>query len=125
MDGNLVGVAVAGRPVARGLQDGRTVEITRVCLDPTSPATISDNAASRLYGALCRAASALGYRRAVSYTLEDEIGTSLRAAGFQAEALTAGGEHVHSDGPRALDKLTLFHAPRMPTGRKRRWTREL
>lgn len=31
--GQLVGVAIAGRPVARLLDDGQTLEITRVCTD--------------------------------------------------------------------------------------------
>jgi len=43
---------------------------------------------SRHYGALCRAAAALGYRRAITFTDPDEPGTSLRAAGFQDEGLT-------------------------------------
>lgn len=70
-------VAYAGRPVSKSQQaDGVTVEITRVC-------TLGDkNACSRLYGALCRAAQALGYRRAITYTLASEAGTSVRAAGF-------------------------------------------
>lgn len=75
-EGRLVGVGIAGRPVARGLQDGRTLEITRVCTDGTR------NACSMLYGALVRAGRALGYRRFVTYTREDEPGTSLRAAGW-------------------------------------------
>ena len=28
-DGDVVGVAIVGRPVARGLDDGRTLEVTR------------------------------------------------------------------------------------------------
>jgi hypothetical protein len=57
----LVAVGIAGRPSGRVLDDGLTIEITRVCvvdgLDPTL------NACSRLCGALCRAAKALGYRQ--------------------------------------------------------------
>lgn len=75
-DGNLVGVATAGRPVARGLDDGHTIEITRVCTDGTP------HACSMLYGACWRAAKAMGYRRAITYTLTTESGTSLRAAGW-------------------------------------------
>lgn len=37
--GLLVGVAIAGRPVARGLDDGMTLEITRVCTNGTKNAT--------------------------------------------------------------------------------------
>jgi hypothetical protein len=74
--GELVGVAIVGRPVGRGLQDGRTVEITRVATDGTR------NACSFLYGRCRRAAAALGYRRVITYTRQDESGASPRAAGF-------------------------------------------
>jgi hypothetical protein len=58
----LVGVAIAGRPVARHYQDGLTVEVTRCATDGTR------NACSALYGAVWRAAKALGYMRALTYT---------------------------------------------------------
>lgn len=74
--GELAGVAIAGRPVARPLDDGRTVEVTRVCT------TGQRNACSMLYGAICRAAAALGYERIVTYTRAAEPGSSLRASGF-------------------------------------------
>ena len=76
VDGALVGVAVAGRPVARALDDGLTLEVTRTCTDGTR------NANSKLYGAITRAATALGYRRCVTYTQCSETGASLRAAGW-------------------------------------------
>ena len=79
-DGTLVAVAIAGRPVARAYDDGRTVEITRVSSDGTR------NATSMLYGALTRAAWALGYSRVITYTQADEGGASLRAAGFRVLA---------------------------------------
>ena len=80
LDGVLVGVATAGRPVGRGLQDGRTIEVTRVAVDGTP------HACSMLYGACWRAAKAMGYRRAITYTRADEPGTSLRAAGWRRVA---------------------------------------
>lgn len=72
----LVGVATCGRPVARAYQDGLTVEVTRVATDGTP------NACSALYGACWRAAKAMGYRRAITYTQDGESGSSLRAAGW-------------------------------------------
>jgi hypothetical protein len=72
----LVGVATAGRPVARMLDDGLTLEVTRTCTDGTR------NANSMLYGAIVRAATALGYARCVTYTQHDESGASLRGAGW-------------------------------------------
>lgn len=79
-DGELVGVAIVGRP-ARGLQNGRTVDVTRLCTDGTR------NACSFLYARCRRAAQALGYEKVVTYTRQDESGASLRAAGFEQEPL--------------------------------------
>jgi hypothetical protein len=79
--GVLVGVGIASRPVARALDDGFTVEVSRVTVLEGI-----NNACSRLYGAICRAAKALGYRRAVTYTLASEPGSSVMAAGFHREA---------------------------------------
>jgi hypothetical protein len=75
--GQLRGVAIVGRPVARLLQDGATAEVTRVATDGTP------NACSMLYGACWRAARALGYHRLITYTLASEPGTSLQAAGWR------------------------------------------
>lgn len=82
-DGVLVGVVMVGRPVARMLDDGRTAEVNRTCTDGTP------NANSMLYGAAWRAARAMGYRRAVTYTQASESGVSLRAAGWVRVAVLA------------------------------------
>lgn len=71
-----VGVAIAGRPVSRHLDDGLTLEVNRTCIDGTR------NANSMRYGAVRRAAFAMGYRRLITYTRADESSDSLRGAGF-------------------------------------------
>lgn len=76
-DEMLVGVATAGRPVARHFDDGLTLEVNRSCTDGTA------NANSMLYGAVWRAARAMGYERCVTYTQDTESGVSLRAAGWR------------------------------------------
>jgi hypothetical protein len=73
----LVGVLTAGRPVARHLDDGWTLEVTRSCVAPDVR-----NANSMLYAAAWRAAQALGYGRLVTYTQAGETGASLRGAGW-------------------------------------------
>jgi hypothetical protein len=89
--GQLVGVAMVGRPVARALDDGRTAEVNRTCTDGTP------NANSMLYGAAWRAAKAMGYRRMVTYTQEGESGASLRAAGWvRVASLPARGSWAES-----------------------------
>ncbi len=77
-EGQLRGVVIVGKPVARMLDDNTTAEVTRLCTDGTP------NACSMLYGAAWRAAKAMGYRRLITYTTVDEPGTSLRAAGWKA-----------------------------------------
>lgn len=76
----LCGVAIAGRPVARAYDDGMTLEVTRVATDGTR------NANSMLYGAIQRAAFALGYRRLITYTRTDESGASLRGVNWKVVA---------------------------------------
>lgn len=71
---------MAGRPVARVLDDGVSIEVNRTCTDGCQ------NGNSILYGAIWRAARSLGYVRAYTYTQEDEGGASLRASGWKVDA---------------------------------------
>lgn len=64
--GELIGIAVVGRPVARGLDEGLTAEVTRCCTNG------HPNACSMLYAASERAAKAKGYRRGLTYLLASE-----------------------------------------------------
>jgi hypothetical protein len=86
--GEICGVVIVGRPVAPGLQDGVTFEVTRLCLIDGAP----KNAASRLLGAAWRASKAMGVRRLVSYLRADESGDSYRAAGWVRAAGVKGRE---------------------------------
>lgn len=89
------GVAVVGRPVSRRLDDGWTAEVTRVAVVEGTK-----NACSMLYGAAWRAAKALGYRKLVTYTLDTEPGTSLRAAGWKIVGETPGRSWSVPSRPR-------------------------
>lgn len=104
----VVGVLIAGRPVSRNLDNGLTVEVTRCCTDGPM------NACSLLYGAAWRAAKALGFARMVTYTLPEEGGASLRAAGARMVAESAGGAWVRSEPGQ---ERTNDH----PLGAKWRW----
>lgn len=88
------GVGIAGRPVARNLQDGFTAEITRCCTDGAK------NGCSMIYGALWRAVRALGYRRLITYTLPQEGGSSLKASGFKLVGMAGGGNWNVPSRPR-------------------------
>lgn len=104
--GKLVGVAVVARPSSRMLDDGFTAEITRLCT------TGEKNACSMLYGASRRAAFAMGYRRIVTYILESENGSSLKASGFVLGEVTRGGSWSRPSRPRTVSA---------PTCKKQRW----
>ena len=97
--GELRGVAVVGRPTARMADDGRTAQVLRL------PVNNTKNACSRLYGAVRRICIEMGLQ-AITYTFEDEDGTSLRAAGWIAEEWTDGGSWARANRPRA-DKAPI------------------
>ena len=104
--GEIVGVAIVGRPVARMLDDGWTLEVVRTCTDGHR------NANSKLYGACQRAAWALGYQKLITYTLLEEGGVSLNAAGWKCIGKAGGGKWNCPSRPR-IDTH--------PTQQKMRW----
>lgn len=108
LDGELRCVAIAGNP-ARVWQGQAKLVISRVAVMP-----IDDG--GMLIGAMCRAAAALGYHEAWTYTLPEESGVSLLGAGFEDMGVSAGGEHSRPSRPRA---------PARRPEPKRRWRRVL
>lgn len=94
---NIIGVAVVGRPTSRKNQDGFTAEVTRLCTDGTP------NTCSILYAACWRAARAMGYRKLITFILNTEPGTSLKAAGWKLIGETKGGSWNSPTRPR-VDK---------------------
>lgn len=109
-NGKIVGVVQVGRPVARALDDGQTVEVIRCCTDGTH------NACSFLYGKAAQIARLLGYKRIITYTLITEPGSSLLASGFKLDGLTDGGSWDCKSRPRNQ---------KAPTCRKKRWVKNL
>jgi hypothetical protein len=102
----LRGVATVGRPVARPLDDGLTMEVTRLCTDG------AHNACSMLYGATRRAAIAKGFRRGLTYILASEDGATLRAAGWHFLWIVKG---------RSWDTPTRRRDDKHPTEDKQAW----
>jgi len=96
----IVGVAIVGRPVSRRIDDGWTLEVTRLCTDGTK------NACSKLYAASWRIARELGYRKCVTYILNSESGTSITAAGWTCVGECRGGSWSVPSRPR-VDKHPL------------------
>ena len=97
----MIGVAIVGRPVSRGFVGTYTAEVTRVAVEEGHP-----NACSMLYAACWRAARAMGWRKLITYTLIEEAGTSLKAAGWKVVGETKGGSWSTPSRPR-VDKHPL------------------
>lgn len=119
-DGRLCGVAVVGRPTGRYLDDGHTLEVTRLCTDGTR------NACSVLYAACARRAKLEGYEKIVTFILQSEPGTSLKAAGWTLESAKAGKPKWNKQ--RYADKpvqLSLFPKKEPPAEYKQRWAKAL
>ena len=84
----LIGVAIVGRPVARMLDNGETVEVIRCCVKDDAP----KGACSFLYARCWNAAKALGWKKMITYTLQSESGASLRGAGWRVVAELKGND---------------------------------
>jgi len=107
LDGDrLCGAAIVGRPVARLLDDGVSLEVNRCVTDGTP------NACSMLYGACARAAKALGYSRVWTYTRVDEPGTSLRAAGWRLDNPAIRARSWNMPGRPRTDRTEIVQRQR-------------
>ena len=90
----LVGVIQLARPVSRMLDDGKTIEVVRLCTDGTH------NACSFLYSRAARIAKEMGYSRIITYILDTETGISLKASGWEYEAMTTAEVWDRPSRPR-------------------------
>lgn len=93
--GGLIGVGIAGRPVARLLDDSKTLEVLRVCVIPRYI-----NAGSMIYGRLIKIARLFGFEKIITYTLTKESGATMRAVGAVAEAKVKGHKWDHPNRTR-------------------------
>lgn len=114
-DDILHGVAICGRPVSRMLDNGLTLEVTRLCTDGTK------NACSFLYGACARIAKDMGYHKIQTYILESENGASLKASGWTCDGSGFGGLKWE----RGDDQMSLLPKKKPPEELKQRWSKEL
>jgi len=103
-DGKLVGVAIAGRPVCRRLDDGKTLEVLRVATDGTP------NACSFLYSRCAKIAKLMGYSTVITYTLASEGGASLRAVGAKPTGPLSSNEWGNPNRPRKSQPV--YHEPK-------------
>lgn len=123
-DGKIVGVVQVGRPVSRVLDDGKTLEVLRLCTDGEK------DVCSFLYSRAARIAKEMGYEKIITYILESERGTSLKASGWEKEADGVGGSTWNVPSrPREViaSQLSLFpEKSKYPVGeKKQRWSKRL
>jgi len=111
-DGRLCGVAVLSRPVARMTDAESVLEVSRVCTDGTP------NACSKLLGVAARFARLVGFETIQTFTLPEEGGASLRAAGWtRAPRLSPGGSWNC--------RTRTGRCETQPKGPKWKWTRRV
>lgn len=106
-DGELVGAAICGGPASPNTNRRKILEVSRLVTDGTP------NACSILYEACARAAKAMGYERIQTFTLDSELGTSLRATGWDNQGRVKTRPWSHR--PNRRDDLRD----------KRRWVKDL
>ena len=107
--GELVGVAIGGRPRARMVEQYRHVEVSRLC------SAGARNVCSFLYSRCSRVAREMGFRSVFTAILESESGTSLKAAGWAYAYTTRGGSQ---------DRPSRRRVDRSPTEPKQIWAPE-
>lgn len=106
--GEIVGVAICGRPVAKSIDQKHVLEVNRCATDGTR------NACSYLYGKAARIATELGFRAVITYTLTVESGASLRACGWWPEYLDERSpEWGCKSRPRKKKKGTDIEVPKV------------
>lgn len=96
----IVGMAIVGRPRSRKIDQYNTIEVLRLCTDGTK------NVCSKLYGASAKAGKVLGYEIIITYILNQEQGTSLRAAGWKYKRISRGGDWNVLSRPRKTESPT-------------------
>ena len=79
--GRLVGVVIVGRPVARKLDNKFTLEINRNCVLDDAP----KGTCSFLYAKAIKIWQTMGGKKIITYTLENESGSSLKAVRFNKD----------------------------------------
>lgn len=111
-----------GRPLARALCDGQTLEVLRLCSNGEK------DVCSFLYSRAARIAKEMGYSKIITYILDTESGTSLRAAGWHHEADTKGQSWNCKSRERTNSvQLSLFNdrQEKYPERNKQRWAKSL
>lgn len=120
----LHGVAIVGRPLSRFLDNGKTLEVLRLCTDGCK------NACSILYSRCARISKDMGYEKIITYILDEEDGTSLKASGWSLEQDNVGGGDWTNCSRRKEERMYqqlsfISERPKYPIGKKKRYFKDL
>ena len=122
-DNKLHGVAIVGHPQGRFLDDGLTLEVLRLCTDGTP------NACSMLYGRSARIGKEMGYKKIITFILESELGTSLKASGWICEDNHCGGinwnNNTRAKERKKYQQMSFIPQKEVPQEYKQRWVKNL
>ncbi|MBX3579883.1 MAG: hypothetical protein KF723_21995 [Rhizobiaceae bacterium] len=113
-EGELVGVAIVGRPIARLLQVQGAAELLRLCTSPSAP----KGSGSKLYSRAKRIWQLMGGTKFHTYTLAKESGDSMRGAGLKEPVVEIDGEQWDRR-KRRRSRKPIHDEP------KRRWSEDL
>lgn len=109
-EGEVVGVAIVGRPPSRELDDGTLCTVSRLC-------TLGGkNVCSFLYARCARIAQGFGFEKIDTYILQNEPGITLIAAGWDYWYTTRG---------ESWDRASRKRLDCGPTCPKARWGKVL
>lgn len=116
-NGEIVGVAIFGRPNARMLQHGKQEfpgELLRLCTSPSCP----KGGGSKLHARVRRIWQLMGGTHLHTYTLQKESGASMRGAGMKKPTAEVQPEQWDREN-RPREHRAIYDEP------KYRWTEEL
>jgi hypothetical protein len=115
-DGELVGVAIVGRPINRLLQVPGAAELLRLCTSPQAP----KGSGSKLYSRAKRIWQLMGGTKFESYTLKREGGATLRGAGIhEGQRTDVPGGRQWDTPSRRRERKEVYEEPKF------RWTEDL
>jgi hypothetical protein len=98
--GQTIAVASVGRPVSKAFDHTKVLEVNRVCVREDVPQAFVWNACSKLYGWAAKEGRRRGFEKIITYTREDELGTSLIAAGWEIDGKVRGASWSRPSRPR-------------------------
>ena len=110
----LVGVAIICRPIARKLDQKLIAEVLRNCVKPDAP----KGTCSFLYSKAIQVWQVLGGKKIITYTLETEKGSSLKAVSFKDVSKTPVFKYGWTNRKNRI-------LPETQKVRKVRWEKEL